>query len=252
MNDHELDLALDAIGEQRTRVTTPPVLRARARAVPLETSPPSAWRRLTDIGGLRSMFSATKLMFAGVVVALLGAFLVSGILPTSNQQTVPGAEASPTASPEATEDQSTTTIDPITLVSGRFGLDADARPDEPETSALAGGGERQVESWPHIPVDVSDERLNADLMLRVTIDEYPGVSYQRTEMRTEMRIETPEGAWQSEPISIILGESEPRGFGFGDTVWVGEGAYEGLRLVANVDAFGFGFDLEGFIVEATD
>ena len=243
MNEHELELALDAIGEQRTRVTTPPVLRARVRTVPLETPPRSLWGRLTHNGGAKSMFSATKLMFAGVALAMSGAFLVSGILPGSDQQTIPGAEASPMDSTEPALDAAATTTEPITAVSGRFGVDGAG---VPETSELAGGGKRQVLRWPHLPVDVSDERLDAELVLTETVDHYRGVRYQRM----EMRIETADGAWQMEPISSLLGERTGR-----DRVgsaWVGEGAYDGLRLIANIDFFGHGFDFEGFIVEEAD
>jgi hypothetical protein len=79
MNDHELDFALDAIHQGRAQVSDPPELHERAFAVPLQSPqrrflpPISTWR-------FQSMFSATKFVVAGVIVALFGGFLLSGVL----------------------------------------------------------------------------------------------------------------------------------------------------------------------------
>ena len=95
MNDHELDLALRAIGGDRTRVSVPPSLRARVHAVPLQATgdrgylPHISWRFL-------DMFSATKLVVGGAIAGLIGIVFLSGTL-TSPEPSTPGA--APSASP---------------------------------------------------------------------------------------------------------------------------------------------------------
>ena len=93
MNDHELDLALRAIGGDRTRVSVPPSLRGRIHAVPLQATgdrgylPHITWRFL-------DMFSATKLVVGGAIAALIGGVFLSGTLISPDPST-PGAAASP-------------------------------------------------------------------------------------------------------------------------------------------------------------
>ena len=95
MNDHELDLALRAIGGDRTRVSVPPSLRARVHAVPLGATgdrgylPHITWRFL-------DMFSATRIVVGGAIAALVGGALLASSV-TSPAPSVPGG--APSASP---------------------------------------------------------------------------------------------------------------------------------------------------------
>lgn len=97
MNEHELDLSLRAIGASRTQLAAPPGLRARVRAVPLDSPsvrgplPRLTWRFL-------DMFSATKFVVGGAIVALLGGVLYASTL-TSPPPEGPGVAASPSPSP---------------------------------------------------------------------------------------------------------------------------------------------------------
>lgn len=105
MNDHELDHVLGTIGEERTRVSTPQTLRQRVHAVPLETPQRRSWLPHFTSERFGSMFSATKMVAGGAVVALFGGFLLSGFLPTGSgdeQVPVPGASASAAATASAT------------------------------------------------------------------------------------------------------------------------------------------------------
>jgi hypothetical protein len=96
MNEHELDLALGAIGDSRTRVSAPPVLRANVRAVPLES--PSARGPLSRLNWrFLDMFSATKVVVGGVLVALLGGVLFASEL-TPPPPGAPGVAVSPSPS----------------------------------------------------------------------------------------------------------------------------------------------------------
>lgn len=103
MNEQELDQALRAIGMRHVRQTAPSALRELAMVVPSSTPerrrwlPFPAWR-------FQSMFSATKFVVAGVIVALFGGFLLSGVLTQqpSDEQGPAAALASASPSPEAT------------------------------------------------------------------------------------------------------------------------------------------------------
>lgn len=95
MNDHELDLALRAIGGDRTRVSVPPSLRAHVHAVSSGTTgdsgllPHITWRFL-------DMSSAAKFVVGGAIAGLIGIVFLSGTV-TSPAPSVPGA--APSASP---------------------------------------------------------------------------------------------------------------------------------------------------------
>jgi len=94
MNDHELDLALGAIGVRRTRVIAPPALRERVSVVPTPTHQQPSWMPHIVTGRFPSMFGATKFVVAGVIVALFGGFLVTGILtPQASEESAPAAVA---------------------------------------------------------------------------------------------------------------------------------------------------------------
>ena len=90
MNDRELDLALDRLGVEHVRRSAPSTLRDRVHVVPLEIKrrpwllPFPAWR-------FGSMFSATKYVVAGAIVALFGGFLLAGVLTQQDGEVLPAA-----------------------------------------------------------------------------------------------------------------------------------------------------------------
>jgi hypothetical protein len=122
MNEHELDLALRAIGKGRTRVTAPPDFRARVHVAPLDS--PSARGPLQRLNRrFLNMFGATKLVVGGVVVALLGGVLFASEL-TSLPPETPGTAASPSpaSSPAKAGIQWTTPV--VDLVAESFLVEA--------------------------------------------------------------------------------------------------------------------------------
>ena len=117
MNDHELDLALRAIGGRRTRVLAPPRLRAHVHAVSSGTTgdsgllPRITWRFL-------DMSSATKFVIVGVIAALFGTvFLASTV--SSPSPSVPGG--APSATPPPAVHWTTPVVD---LAADAFSIEA--------------------------------------------------------------------------------------------------------------------------------
>ena len=95
MNDHELDLALADMGAHHARVSVPDVLRRRVSAIP--TTTPQHRGFLPPLAGrIQSMFSATKFVVSGVIVALFGGFLLTGVLTQQGQESLPAVGASAT------------------------------------------------------------------------------------------------------------------------------------------------------------
>jgi hypothetical protein len=101
MNDRDLDLALAAMGASHTRVRVPPALRDRVRAVPEHAPRQRRWLPRLPRWRSQSMFSATKFVVAGVILALFGGFLLRGVMtqPSEEQLPVVGASASAPAEP---------------------------------------------------------------------------------------------------------------------------------------------------------
>lgn len=110
MNEQELDQALRAIGTRHVRQTAPAALREMAVAVPSSTPErrrwllaPPTWRYQPESADgsrglvLGVMSSATKVVVAGAVVALVGGFLLSGVLTQRSDQSLPLAGASASA-----------------------------------------------------------------------------------------------------------------------------------------------------------
>ncbi len=103
MND--LDAALRATYQVRSHTPEPPDLLDEVLAIPdLDIPQQQRWLSPTT-GRLQSMFSATKLVAAGAIVALFGGFLLSGVLtqPSEDRPPVVGASASATTQAEPTE-----------------------------------------------------------------------------------------------------------------------------------------------------
>jgi hypothetical protein len=100
MNDHELDRALADMGARHVQVPVPPALRARVRAVPLQTPQQRSWLPRLPEWRLQTMFSATKFVVAGAIVTLFGGFLLAGLLMQPSDVRVPAAV---TDSPGPTE-----------------------------------------------------------------------------------------------------------------------------------------------------
>jgi hypothetical protein len=89
MTAFEQRLAADAV-----RAAGPPQPVDVAAVFASATTQSPKWR-------FQSMFSATKFVVAGVIVALFGGFLVSGVLTQQGEEPLPAAVASPSGSPEA-------------------------------------------------------------------------------------------------------------------------------------------------------
>ena len=97
MND--LDAALRATYQARSHTPEPPDLLDEVLAIPdLDSPQQRRWLPL-PAGRFQSMFSATKLVVAGAIVALFGGFLLAGLLTQPSEEPVPGT---------ATEDPSMT------------------------------------------------------------------------------------------------------------------------------------------------
>ncbi|MGI9642242.1 MAG: hypothetical protein ACR2N9_05615 [Acidimicrobiia bacterium] len=225
MNAFEQQIAREVVAEAG------PEPRFDAMSVSRSVTTHSPTRRF------QSMFSATKLVVAGAVVALFGGFLLSGVLTTQQSDPQP-----PAAAASATASASPAPV-PVTTVTGRYGVDFDVDPG-PTTTALPGGGERSISLFPHLPIEVSDPRIDGNVLLQEIVDDHPDVRYRMM----NLRLETADGAWQAEPVTSIDDGSTPGAIS--DTFWVGEGAYEGLLLVAALDFGGAGFELSGHIVQS--
>jgi len=123
MNEHELDLTLGAIVLSRTQVTAPHILREHVRAVPFQTPEQRSWLLRPTTWRFQSMFSATKFVVAGVIVALFGGFLLSGVLTQPSEEQLPAVGAS--ASAEAEPSEAATT-------------ESESSPDDTTTDLLPG------------------------------------------------------------------------------------------------------------------
>jgi hypothetical protein len=102
MNDHELDLALSAMGQQRTTVADLPELHELVRSTAANAPQPPGFSPTITTWRTQSMFSATKFVVAAVIVALFGGFLLTSVLTQQTEEAVPAVGASASPSPEAT------------------------------------------------------------------------------------------------------------------------------------------------------
>jgi hypothetical protein len=98
MNDHELDIALGAIGRRRTDVAVPPALRERVAMVPSATPRRHGW--LPRIARWpRPLFSTAKFVLAAAIVALFGGLVLLGILAGPEADRSAPATTTPSPSP---------------------------------------------------------------------------------------------------------------------------------------------------------
>jgi len=97
MNDHELDLALTDFGATRVQPTAPPMLRQRIGTMPLPSNTKRGFLPRIPQWRFQSMFSATKFVVAGVIVALFGGFLLAGVLTQQPSERAVAPASSPTA-----------------------------------------------------------------------------------------------------------------------------------------------------------
>ncbi len=93
-------------------------------------------------------------------------------------------------------------------------------------------------------VQSSDPRLEGELTFTLTQDAYPEV----TVFVRAGRILNERGAWQQEP-TWVIDQDLVSGLTH-DQVYVGEGDYEGLILLAKWTWADGGFDLDGHIIES--
>ena len=80
MIERDLELTLHDLAEVHVRHEAPADVREDARLVPLTTSQRRSWLPRHTRGRFQSMFSATKFVVAGAIVALFGGFLLAGVL----------------------------------------------------------------------------------------------------------------------------------------------------------------------------
>ncbi len=156
-------------------VWLPPSDIARLTQLVHQTPQPRHWWQRPMTGRSQHMFNALKFVVGGVVVAAVGGFLVSGYLPTQQQDRQPpaAATASPameTPSPSAGPDESTQTAEPVDPA-----LMASALVLQAGTGETVGGltqvGRLSTEGYPRFG-EIQDLQVIGDqLVARSSIDE---------------------------------------------------------------------------------
>ena len=92
MNDNDLGLALERLVAERKRIGPSPALQQAVWTIPATTPPERRWLPRIDTTGGFTMLSALKFAAASAIVALLGGFLLAGILSTPRgDEGLPGA-----------------------------------------------------------------------------------------------------------------------------------------------------------------
>jgi hypothetical protein len=124
MNDNDLSAALSAIHEDRMGLPAPPSLHRSAWAVPDSQTPHQrGWLPRIFTGRFQSKFSATKFVAAGVIVALAGGFLLSGVLTTQQGDEMVPAAASPAPAALVTGSEDCTYVDTGTVTYEADGIE---------------------------------------------------------------------------------------------------------------------------------
>jgi len=98
MRSRDMDATLRAWTQARGDQPVPPSLREQILVIPSQTPRQRAWLPQIPKWRFQSMFSATKFVVAGVIVALFGGFLLTGILTQPSDEVVPAIAASASAS----------------------------------------------------------------------------------------------------------------------------------------------------------
>ena len=103
MNEHEFERAFRAWSQAEAAEPASATLRVRVLDVPLTTRQGRGRWAWIEVGRFGSVFSATRFVVAGAIVALFGGFLLAGLLTQPSDDMAPAAvTASP--SPTTTED----------------------------------------------------------------------------------------------------------------------------------------------------
>ena len=96
MNEHEFERAFKAWSQAEAADPASSALHERVSAVPLQTPQRRGLLPQSPKWRFQSMFSATKFVVAGAIVALFGGFLLAGVLTQPSEETAPPAGASAT------------------------------------------------------------------------------------------------------------------------------------------------------------
>jgi hypothetical protein len=176
MNEHELDLALGAIGASRTQVAAPRVLRESVRAVPAQTPQKRRWLPRIPQWRFQSMFNATKFVVAGAIVALFGGFLLSGVLTQPSEDRLPAVGASASAQAEPTgvvfaEPESVWDVEPdsTSTTAGLLpGVDLVTEEVEPGVFRVLSDGVRELSNVP-VGAAADDELAFWDFLMSPNI-----------------------------------------------------------------------------------
>ena len=98
MNEHDVGISLQAIHRRRA-AESPSSLQQRLRRIDFDDIPEQRrWLPHLPPWRFPSMLTATKFVVAGAVVALFGGYLLSGVLTQPNDEPLPPAAASASAS----------------------------------------------------------------------------------------------------------------------------------------------------------
>ena len=170
-------------------------------AVAISQSPPK-WR-------FQSMFSATKFVFAGAIVALFGGFLLAGVLPSEPTEPQPPAAATESAQPASS------TTGPASEFTGRVNY----------RGTSPAGDRHEYRVW-----EMSDPRLEGDWVQATTDTTIPLESGPAARVwHASFRVENEEGAWQEVPNLGLVYPDETSSTR--TSLRIGEGAYEGLTAI---------------------
>lgn len=191
----------------------------------------------------RLMLNPTSAVVAGLLTIATSVALVVGAPFGQDAAVVPAAEGE------------TGRVQPLDFTSTYA---FDRQPHAGTTELLPNGVSRTTgAAWQFVPIEASDPRLNGTLTFTNNLHRYPPEEIRPIMEWPEIqigaaRIQTDEGAWQEVPQVSYNADRQP-----GDIVhraFVGEGAYEGLILVASdtwqpPDMRNVKVLLEGIIVE---
>jgi hypothetical protein len=248
MND--LDSALRATYQARSQAIEPPSLLEEVLGIPdLDIPQQRAWPLPFPKWRFQSMFNATKFVVAGVIVALFGGFLLSGVLTQPNEESVPAVGASASASPQDA-DAMVPSVFALRLRGGKVDpMEADVDPDtglvtmtgmafeaiDPVVWEAAAKDDNSDSIFPlalHVtsgPGDADPRALGVVTEVWAVKDDVLGAEEGSVGVvRRRTRVENDGGAW----IGTATVPSIGVGIRLGAAFWelVGESGYEGLTM----------------------